>query len=266
MSNKLKLAANLSMMFQEIPKLSERYQAAKDAGFRYVECTFPYDEPAEVLKEAKEKAGVEHVLLNSWPGDLSQNQLGLATLSSKEKEFREKLELTIEYAKALSCERVHIMAGKYPKTLDQATEETYLNNIEYAAGRLQKENILGLIEAVNSKISVPNYFLDDPSKAFEYVKKINHPNLKMQCDVFHVQIMNGNLTSNLKKWFPVIGHIQIAQAPDRGEPNSAGEINYAYIFKLLQDLQYDGYIGLEYKPTGLTTEGLSWIEQFGLQL
>lgn len=254
------------MMFQELPKLSDRYQAAKDAGFRYVECTFPYDEPVEVLKAAKEKAGVEQVLINSWPGDQSQGQLGLATLSSKQKEFCDKLELTIDYAKALSCKKVHIMSGKHPKVPDKATEETYLQNIEYAANRLQQEDILGLIEAVNSKISVPNYFLDNPSKAFEYVQKINHPNLKMQFDIFHVQIMNGNLTANLKNWFPAIGHIQIAQAPDRGEPHSDGEINYGYIFKLLESLQYDGFIGLEYKPTGRTTDGLTWIKQFGLQL
>ncbi|XP_064617178.1 putative hydroxypyruvate isomerase [Liolophura sinensis] len=258
----LKFAANLSMMFTEFPTLAERYEAAKDAGFKYVEATFPYGEDAGTLAEARRRAGLEHVLINGWPGELSAGDLGIAALRSRKLEFVDKLEMSIKYANALNCKRMHIMAGKRP----EAEEDVYLENIKYAADRLQKEGILALIEAVNSKLSAPGYFMDEPERGLEYVKKINHPNLKFQFDFFHVQIMSGNLTENLKKFLPHIGHIQISQVPDRGEPDDQGEITYPYIFRLLQELGYDGYVGLEYKPRGTTLEGLQWLEKAGCDL
>ncbi|XP_029640085.1 putative hydroxypyruvate isomerase [Octopus sinensis] len=264
--SKLRLAANLSMLFTDLPNLSDRFLAAKEAGFRYTECAFPYSEDISVLKAAKEKSGVEHVLINSWPGDLASGQLGIAALTNERKTFRDKLELTIEYAKALDCKRVHIMAAKLPKYSDSAVEETFTDNLQYAADRLMKENIMGLIEPINSRLSVPKYFLDNLHKALKYVQELNHPNLKLQFDFFHVQIMDGNLTANFKDFLPYIGHIQISQVPNRGEPNTDGEINYNYIFKMLQSSNYDGYIGLEYNPVGNTRDGLSWIQQMGLQL
>ncbi|KAL8574012.1 hypothetical protein ACOMHN_029459 [Nucella lapillus] len=255
----LKFAANLSTMFLEIPTLAERYNAAKQAGFQAVEAIFPYSESMESLARAKEESGLEHVLINSFPGELGQ-----AIMPDKIDTFREKLELTIQYAKALGCKRIHVMAGKKPPNCDGALlkqmEDTFIANVTYAADRLQKEGILALLEAVNDRISMPNYFLNHPHKALEIVKKVNHPNLKVQFDVFHVQIMDGNITQNLKEQFPYIGHIQISQAPDRSEPDVHGEICFPYVFHLLEQMGYNGHIGCEYKPRGSTLEGLKWMK------
>ncbi|XP_013407464.1 putative hydroxypyruvate isomerase [Lingula anatina] len=262
----LKFAANISMLFQEIEGLENRYKAAKEAGFKAVECTFPYEVAADKLAEAKEAAGIEHVLINAWPGDLKGGDIGIAAISSRRSEFKEKLETSIQYAKALGCKRMHVMAGRQTQFIDTAMKDVYLENIGYAAERLQKEGILCLIEAVNSKISLPGYFMDNYEKAVECIKNVNHPNLKLQLDIFHLQIMHGNLTGMIKEYMPCVGHMQIAQVPDRHEPNTDGEINYKYVFKLLEEVGYDGWIGLEYKPKGNTVEGLKWIQEMGYQL
>ncbi|XP_046561297.1 putative hydroxypyruvate isomerase [Haliotis rubra] len=260
----LKIAANVSLLFKETPNLADRYQVAKDAGFKFVECTFPYDVPVDQMAAAREGAGLEQVLINGYPGDLANGDLGLAALPSRKEEFREKLELSIQYANALECKRMHLMAGRRGQVDDKVMEETFLDNLQYAADRLQKEGILAVIEPVNNRISVPDYFLYDPHKGLEYVKRLNHPNLKLQFDVFHVQIMDGNLTKNLKEMFPYIGHIQISQVPERHEPDSPGEINYPYVFQVLENLGYDGYIGLEYNPKGDTLAGLEGLRKLGL--
>ncbi|KAK7099716.1 putative hydroxypyruvate isomerase [Littorina saxatilis] len=260
----LKFAANLSMMFQEIATVAERYKAAKDAGFQYVEVAFPYHESMESLSSAKKAAGLEQILINSYPGDISKGDLGIAIFPDRVDEFREKLEMSIQYAKALDCKRMHVMAGKKPADIDEAMlkkfEETFISNMTYAADRLQKEGILALAESVNERVSVPNYFLGHPHKALQYVKKINHPNLKVQFDVFHVQIMDGSITQNLKEQFPYIGHVQISQVPDRGEPDENGEICFPYFFNLLQEMGYNGFVGCEYVPRGSTIQGLKWMK------
>jgi len=264
----LKFAANLSFMFTEYPSLESRYEAAQKAGFKYVEFAFPYDEDMEVLKNAKEKAGLEQVLINGFPGDLKSGDIGFAAHPGREQEFKEKLELSISYAKALGCKRMHIMSGRVPNDADNQLREkmmeTFISNITYAAERLQRDGILALIEAVNDRISMPGYFMSNPLTGLEIVKKVNHPNLKFQFDIFHVQIMDGNLTKNIEKFLPHIGHIQIAQVPERGEPDTPGEINYQYVFSVLENLGYDGFIGLEYKPRGKTEDGLEWLRKLGV--
>ncbi|CAH1774089.1 unnamed protein product [Owenia fusiformis] len=260
----LKFAANVSMLFQENGTLDKRYKVAENAGFKYVECTFPYDIPIETLQSAKESANVEQVLVNGWPGDMTKGDVGISALPDRIEEFREKLETSIKYANALNCKRMHIMAARVTdKFTTKQMEAVYIENLKYAADRLQKEGILALIEAVNSRISVPGYLMDHPQKAVEIIEKVNHPNLKMQLDLFHVQIMDGNLTGNIKKYLPYTGHIQIAQVPKRGEPDTEGEINYPYVFKVLEESGYDGYIGLEYIPAGKTLDGLKWMKIMG---
>jgi len=198
--------------------------------------------------------------------DLTKKEVGLAAIPGEEKEFKQKLEVSISYAKALNCKRMHVMAGLVPSDADAAYREkmetTFIQNIKYAADRLQKEGILTLIEAVNDRISMPGYFMSCPHKGLQIVKSINHPNLKFQFDIFHVQIMDGNLTRNLKEFLPYIGHIQIAQVPDRGEPDSPGEINFPYVFSVLESVGYDGFVGLEYKPKGITEVGLQWLKNY----
>lgn len=259
-----KFAANLSFMFQESPTLVARYGAAQKAGFKLVEFAFPYAESVEELKKAKEQAGLEQVLINAFPGDLKAGDLGFAAIPGREEEFMEKLELSITYAKALGCKKMHIMAGKIPKDANKDYKEnmliTFRRNLKNAADRLQKEGILALIEPVNDRISAPGYFLSCPHKGLEIVRQMAHPNLKLQFDIYHVQIMDGNLTKNIENFLPYVGHIQLAQVPARHEPDSPGEINFPYVFSVLEQQGYQGHIGLEYLPKGKTEDGLKWLK------
>uniref|UniRef100_T1J9V8 Putative hydroxypyruvate isomerase n=1 Tax=Strigamia maritima TaxID=126957 RepID=T1J9V8_STRMM len=222
----IKLAANISYLFQEKPRLSDRYQAARDSGFKAVECGLPYDYPAEELFLAKNKAGVQHILINTPSGDQNRQELGLAALPAHENEFKDSLEVAIKYAKALDCKRIHIYAGKSMNIItDNAMETTYYDNLTMAAERLKQENLIGLIQPMNT-VSVPRYYM-----------------------------------SNFDD-----GHVQIAQVPDRHEPDTPGEIDFRYILNLFDELGYLGWIGLEYTPKGHTVSGLKWIKDFGYSL
>ena len=263
----LKFAANLSMMFtQETDSLPERYQLASSAGFSAVECAYPYSYSVDELVSAKEGAGVKQVLMNTWPGGADVGGYGVGALPGMETLFREKLEVAITYAKALQCPRMRIMAAKQPSDVDDsAMERVYLENLRYAADRLQKEGIVAMMEPCNNH-SMPHYFMNHPQKALRYIHTLNHPNLRLQLDLFHLQQIEGNLTRNIKEYLPYVEHIQVAQVPDRHEPDSPGEIDYAYTFHLLEELGYTGWIGLEYKPVVDTVQGLSWMSKMGYRL
>jgi len=252
----MKFAANLGFLFvKEAPKIVDRYQLARLAGFSAVEVPFPYEIPLEDLVSAKAAADIQQVLINAYPGDLKKGELGISIYSERRYEFRESLELSIRYLKALDCTRLHIMAGKVTPATDMAeAEKVYVDNIRYAAGRLEKEGVLALIEPCNNQW-IPDYFMNHPQKALHIIKEVDHPNLKLQLDIFHAQIIQGDLTRCIKECMPYVGHVQIAQVPNRGEPDSSGEICYEYVLKLLSDLGYDGWIGLEYIPSGITTVG-----------
>ncbi|XP_063235838.1 putative hydroxypyruvate isomerase [Bacillus rossius redtenbacheri] len=264
MSLKLKFCANLSFMFQETNTLLERYMVAKEVGFKAVECAFPYDFSADAVKTAKETAGVEQILINVFVGDVRKKELGFAAIPGQEEKFKDSLHMAIKYAKALNCRRVHVMAGYVPEVSEEHNK-VYEKNIRYAAAQFEATNIIGLIEPINS-YSVPNYFLNSYDRGVEVVKKINSPNLKLMLDLFHLQFMKGNLTNNIRDLLPIVGHIQAAQVPNRNEPDTSGEIDYRYVFSLLEELGYDGWIGLEYKPLTTTKEGLKWINNFGISL
>ncbi|XP_014663346.1 PREDICTED: putative hydroxypyruvate isomerase [Priapulus caudatus] len=258
----LKFAANLAWLFKDAGSICARYAAAQVAGFSGVE--FPLwpginQSSLAELVEAKQKSGLEQVLVNALPGDQPGDQ-GIAALPTRQKDFRRSIEATIHYAKALNCNRVHVMAGVCPPTMDRVQVElTYIENISWAARRLQEEGMQTLIEPINNR-SLPDYFLNSYEKAVDYIEKIKNPNLKLQLDTFHLQIIAGDLTSNIKWLLPYVGHIQIAQVPARHEPDSSGEINYSYVFQLLQELQYSGWIGCEYQPSGGTIDGLRWLK------
>ncbi|GAB6022284.1 hypothetical protein CHUAL_006410 [Chamberlinius hualienensis] len=257
----LKFAANLTFMFKEKDDLLERYVEAAKAGFKAVEVAFPYEYSIETIKQVKEDLKLEQVLINTPPG--KAGELGHASLPAYLGEFRSELDLAIDYCKALQCKRLHIMAGKSnPNIVDDAMGPVYLDNLLYAVERLQQEDIVGLIEPINP-VTIPGYFLNNFDQALNYIKKINSPYLKLQLDIFHLQHICGNLTSSIKKLMPHIGHIQIAQVPHRNEPNVPGEIDYKYVLNLLEEEGYDGWIGLEYNPKAGTTEGLSWILDYG---
>lgn len=262
----LKFAANLSLMFKESGSIVERYCAAKNNGFSAVEAQFPYDTPPDALSNAIATTGLEQTLINSYPGDLSAGDIGFAAKPECIEEFKKSLDLTLKYAKAIKCKRIHLMSGEISNCSEEKkAEETYISNLKFAVEMFEKEGILTLIEPINN-ISRPHYFLSNFEQAVRYVKKINSKSLKIQLDIFHLQMICGNLTNSIKAVSPYIGYIQVSQAPLRDEPSALGEINYRYIFSLLEELGYDGWIGLEYTPSGSTEESLKWIKEYGYKL
>ncbi|XP_044298775.1 putative hydroxypyruvate isomerase isoform X1 [Varanus komodoensis] len=263
----LRFAANLNWLFQEQPTLPQRMEAAARAGFRAVELGFPYSCGAPELRAAAERTGLEVVLLNTPPGNQDKGDKGLGAVPGRQPEFRETLDLAVKYAKALKCPRIHLMAGRLPvgaerKAVAAEMEATFIENLRYAADILAQENLVGLLEPINSRISDPHYFLTTPQQAATILKKVGSPSLKLQLDIFHCQIMDGNLTQNLETYFPIIGHVQIAQVPARHEPDSPGELNYLYLFDLLESMGYSGYVGCEYTPEGNTVKGLGWLYSY----
>ncbi|XP_056235053.1 putative hydroxypyruvate isomerase isoform X2 [Seriola aureovittata] len=251
----LKFCANISWLFTELQDFSHRIHAAAAAGFQAVEAAWLYDCELQELQRAREATGVDVVLINTPPGDVKAGDLGLGAVPGREAEFRQGLDLAVKYAKALDCKRIHLMAGRVPvgshrTAVAKEMEAIFVQNLNYAADVLSKEGITGLIEPINTRITDPRYFLDSPHQAAGILEKVGRPNIKLQMDLFHWQIMDGNLTGNIHKYFPMIGHVQIAQVPGRNEPDSAGELNYSYLFNTLETYDYQGYIGCEYKPLG----------------
>ncbi|KAM9326844.1 putative hydroxypyruvate isomerase [Gastrophryne carolinensis] len=251
----LRFSANISWLWPDVPELAGRVRAAARTGFRAVELAWPYQSPPGALTAALKEEGLEMVLINTPPGDTQAGELGLCAIPGRQDAFRAGLDLAVQWAVDLGCPRIHIMAGRVPSGLERASmekemEETFVENLRYAADVLSKAGIVGLIEPINSRITDPNYFLNTPQHAAAILQKVGRDNLKLQMDLFHWQIMDGNLTENIKKYFHLIGHVQIAQVPHRNEPDSPGELNYAYLFDLLEELGYQGYVGCEYKPLG----------------
>ncbi|XP_003415396.2 putative hydroxypyruvate isomerase isoform X2 [Loxodonta africana] len=260
----LRFSANLSWLFPELPGLPARLRAASSAGFEAAEVAFPYAEPpARAVREA----GLRLVLINTPPGDQEKGEMGLGAVPGRQAAFREGLEQAVLYAKALDCPRIHLMAGRVPQGADRTAvrsemEAVFLENLRHAAGVLAQENLVGLLEPINTRITDPRYFLDTPQQVAAILQKVGRPNLKLQMDIFHWQIMDGNLTGNIREFLPIVGHVQVAQVPGRGEPDSPGELNFPYLFELLEDEGYKGFVGCEYRPQGDTIEGLRWLRLY----
>lgn len=256
-----KFCANISFMFTELPFL-ERYSAAKKAGFKAVESGFPFGFSVDEVLKAKQAADIDQVLINIFTGDVVKGELGFAAIIGKEDEFKQSLSKTIDYAKALSINKIHIMAGKLNGPATNENDRCYESNLRYAVDLLSKEKITAVIEPINI-ISIPMYYLNCYYRAQEVIKKINSPNLRLMVDIFHMQHIRGNVTNSLKEFHDIIGHVQIAQVPNRGEPNTDGELNYPYILKKIVDQHgYTDWIGLEYKPEDGTIKGLKWINEY----
>lgn len=248
------------MYTKETPNLLERYSLAQKSGFQAVECAFPYAFTPEELVKVQVDSGLEQILLNTDPGTC----LGFAALVNHEQKFMESLHKSIEYCQAVKCQRLHIMSGKMTENVTASTQ-VLKDNLKKALPLLEKAGIIGLIEPINP-YWVPDYFLNDFDLAADIIKEINHPNLKLMLDVFHLQYLKGNLSNNIPKLLPITGHVQIAQVPTRHEPDSEGEKDYKYVLKLLEQEGYQGWIGLEYIPKAGTDQGLSWIQDFGYKL
>jgi len=256
----LHFAANLSFLFEEAGSLINRYGLARKAGFKGVECAFPYQHSVEELVNAK--SNLEQILINTPPGDTSKGELGFAAIPGKEVDFIQSFDKALLYSKHLECKRIHIMAGN--KSQDHTESQmlaTYVNNLRTIVPRLESENIIGVIEPISRYVS-PNYFLNSLQIALGVIKEINSPRIRLLFDVFHIQALHGDLTRNITESMPYIGHIQVAQLPGRHSPNDEGEINFQHIFKLISKLNYKDWIGLEYKPVQSTTSSLEFIEKF----
>jgi len=253
-----RFAANLSMMFNEVPFL-ERFARARAAGFDAVEFLFPYEhEPAHVAAALRD-AGLEQALFNMPPGDWAAGERGIACLPGREAEFAAGIDAALEYARALDCPRLHCMAGLVPIGVDPAeAERTYTRNLALAAERLAAEGRTLLIEPINHR-DVPGYLLSRQDHARGIVERMGLANLRVQFDVYHCQIVHGDLTRWLESQMPIVGHVQIADVPERHEPGS-GEINYRHVFATLDRLGYAGWVGCEYRPAGVTEAGLGWRE------
>lgn len=255
-----RFAANLSMMYTEVPFL-DRFAAAARDGFDAVEYLFPYEHaPADIAVRLKDN-GLTQALFNLPPGDWAAGERGMACHPGREAEFMAALEQAIPYIEATGCQRVHAMAGLVPAASDAAAyHATYVRNLRHAAARLAPMGVSLLIEPINSR-DMPGYFLRLQQQAHDVLAEVGAPNLKVQMDFYHCQIMEGDLSKRLQKHLAGVGHVQMAGVPDRHEPDS-GEVNFPHLFDLLDALAFDGFVGCEYRPRAGTSEGLGWLHTY----
>ena len=251
-----KFCANLSMLFTELDFL-DRFEAAVDAGFTGVEFLFPYGLDAAELADRLNRHGLVQALHNMPPGDWEAGERGIAILSDRVSEFRDNVGKAIDYAKALGCGRLHCMAGIAPLGADRADlEATFVDNLRFAAAALKAEGIKCLIEPINTR-DIPGYFLNHTHEASDIIAKVGSDNLFIQYDIYHMQIMEGDLSATIAAHLGEIAHMQLADTPGRHEPGT-GEINYPFLFSEIDRLGYDGWIGCEYRPLTTTEAGLGW--------
>ena len=251
-----KLAANLTMLFGEVAFL-ERFEAAANAGFNAVEYLFPYDYDPQVLKRQLRDHGLAQVLHNLPAGNWAAGERGIACLPDRVPEFKAGVDRAIEYANALECDRVNCLAGKPPQSVDPVTaRETFTQNLQYAAPRMKAAGIKLLIEPINTR-DIPGFFLSGTRQAVEIIEAVGSDNLFLQYDIYHMQIMEGNIASTIESQLPRIGHMQLAESPGRHEPGT-GEIDFGFLLDFVDRVGYGGWIGCEYIPKAGTVEGLQW--------
>lgn len=254
-----RFAANLSMMYGELPFL-DRFAAAAGDGFEAVEYLFPYEHTPEQVAGPLQVHGLVQALFNLPPGDWSQGERGIACHPGREAEFAEGVRKALRYAQATGCSKLHAMAGLRPAGVPTETlQATYVANLRHAAQTLAPHGITLLIEPINTR-DMPGYFLNLQQQAHDVVAAVGEPNLKVQMDLYHCQIMEGDLTRRLQRHLAGVGHVQIAGVPDRHEPDR-GEVHYPALFQQLDALGYDGYIGCEYRPAAGTSAGLGWLRR-----
>lgn len=256
----VQLAANLSMMFNEVDFL-DRFEAAAKAGFQGVEYLFPYDFEARELADRLKSNGLKQVLFNTPAGDWDAGDRGLACNPARVDDFREGVARAIDYAKALDCGQLHCMAGLMPEGADAAElRNTYVENLRFAAGEMAGAGIKCLMEMINTR-DIPGFYLSTSAQAEEILAEVGSDNLFLQYDIYHMQIMEGDLAPTMERLLPRIAHMQLADTPGRNEPGT-GEINYPFLFAHLDRIGYRGWIGCEYKPATTTAEGLGWFEPY----
>jgi hydroxypyruvate isomerase len=259
-----KFCANLSFMFQEYD-LPDRFAAARNAGFTFIEYTFPYDHDPETLVSLLKQNQLKQVLINLPPGNLEAGDLGLASDPDRIDEFRRSVGQALAYARTLEVSRINCLSGKRIKEIPYEEQRLVLiENLRFASSQFATDNRALLVEPINT-FDEPNFFVYTSVDAIALIEAVRAPNLFLQYDVYHMQKMEGNLTESLRTYLPKIGHIQISDNPGRHQPGT-GEINYRFILEELDRLSYRGFVGLEYFPTGETLSSLDWIEDWGFAL
>ncbi|HVZ73705.1 MAG TPA: hydroxypyruvate isomerase [Polyangia bacterium] len=255
-----KFCANLTLMFNEVDFL-DRFDAAAKAGFKGVEYLFPYVAPAAQVAEKLNAAKLTQVLHNLPAGNWAAGDRGTAVDPARVGEFQDGVGKAIEYAKALGCKQLNALAGLTPKDVPaEKVRETFVNNLRFAAERLAGEGIKLLIEPINTR-DIPGFYLTKTQQALDVIAAVGSPNLWLQYDIYHMQVMEGDLAPTIEKNLAKIAHMQLADNPGRHEPGT-GEINYEFLFKHIDKLGYQGWIGCEYKPAAATTAGLGWVKPY----
>jgi hydroxypyruvate isomerase len=248
------------MMYTEHAFL-DRFAAAAADGFKAVEYLFPYEHTPGAIAERLQAHDLTQVLFNLPPGDWAAGERGMACHPGREAEFAQTVQTALPYARATGCQRLHAMAGLlHAGVSPEQARSTYVNNLRAAAHVLADEGITLLIEPINTR-DMPGYFLNWQQQAHDIVAEVGAPNLKVQMDFYHCQIMEGDLTRRLERHLQQVGHIQIASVPDRHEPDG-GEVAFAHLFERLDALGFDGWIGCEYRPAGATSAGLGWARPY----
>lgn len=257
-----RLAANLSMMFNEVPFL-DRFDAAARAGFKAVEFLFPYEHPAAEIKRRLDGAGLHLVLFNMPPGDWAGGERGTACLPGRGQEFRDGVRTALDYAGTLGCGLVHCMAGVVPARVAQGTAMAlYVANLAWAAEQASAQGVKVVIEPINSR-DIPGFLLNTMAQGGDIVSAMGFDKLGLQFDIYHCQVTEGDITKRIETLLPLIAHMQLADVPGRNEPGT-GEIGWDFILRSIDSLGYDGWIGCEYRPMGDTIKGLAWRNRYNV--
>lgn len=255
-----KFSANLSMLFQEHGFL-DRFDAAARAGFKGVEYLGPYDHTPDEVAARLKKNGLTQVLFNLPSGDWAGGERGIAVLPDRVEEFRANVDTAITYAKALGCGQVNCLAGIAPAGIERGRlEDTFVDNLKFAAEKLEKAGVKLLVEMINTR-DIPGFFLTNTRQALGLLERVGSKNLHIQYDIYHMQIMEGDLARTIEENLGRIAHIQLADNPGRHEPGT-GEINYPFLYEFIDRIGYAGWIGAEYKPKAGTEAGLGWFREF----
>lgn len=255
-----RFAANLSFLFNEVPFL-DRFEAAAKAGFKAVEFLFPYENTPDEISSRLRANGLTMALFNVPPGDWTKGERGMAALPGREKDFEAAVATALRYAEATGCRRIHAMPGLRHHGADR---RTYVANLRRAARMAAASDVDVIIEPINTR-DIPGFFLNTTAEARAVIYEVGEANLGLQFDLYHRQIQEGDTATAIAEFGHLARHYQIASPPDRGEPDD-GEMNYRYLFKLIDASGFDGYVGCEYKPRKGTLEGLGWAKTCGVSL
>jgi 2-dehydrotetronate isomerase len=256
-----RFSANLGLLWPERPLL-RRIEAAAKAGFRAIELHWPYDVPAAEVAAAVRAGDLELLGINTPPGDVSRGERGLGAVPGREHDFQAAMDQSVAYCVASGASAIHVMAGNVDPSDRQRARAVFLDNLRIAAAKAAAEDLPVLLEPINPR-DAPGYFYSTLAEAASLLDELSLPNIKLQFDVYHVAISEGDVLTKLKRYLPVIGNVQIAAVPTRAEPDQ-GEIAYAAIFAALDALGYNGWVGCEYRPRGDTDEGLRWMRTLGV--